>query len=67
MKITFSREEVEEIVLAHVRRAYGADLNHVDLSSIYSRDFATVTYEEPQQQELPVAGLKAQLPVAEEA
>lgn len=47
MKITFTREEVEEVLLAHVRRNFTQDLNTVELRNIYSAEYAVVTYEPP--------------------
>jgi hypothetical protein len=48
MKISFTRDEVKDIILAHVHRAITTSVNTVDLaSSYYSGEYATVTYEEP--------------------
>jgi hypothetical protein len=42
MKIVFTQKEVEDIVLAHVQRQYGAKVDVVDMTT-YSYDFCTVT------------------------
>lgn len=56
MKITFTREEVEEIVLAHVAQNYGAaKLNTVEVFDRYSGAFCQVTYVEPEPVAAPVA------------
>lgn len=58
MKVTFTRDEVQEIVLAHVARTIGANLNHVELSSsYYSAEYATVSRVEPEPEVEPIVDL----------
>ena len=47
MKICFTQEEVEAIVLAHVQKFY-AEANTATISS-YRTDFCTVAYEAPEE------------------
>lgn len=50
MKVTLTRKEVEQIVLAHIQQSIpSADLNTCEISDRWSSDFCTVTHEEPQQ------------------
>ena len=56
MKIQFSEQEVERIVLDYVNRTHNVNLNTVTINhySRYSDGFCVVTYDEPKAEE-PVA------------
>lgn len=58
MKICFTQEEVEAIVLAHVQKFY-AEANTATISS-YRADFCTVSYEAPQEPAAVVVSIDAQ-------
>ena len=53
MKICFTQEEVEAIVLAHVQKFY-AEANTATISS-YRTDFCTVAYDAPEPAAVVVA------------
>lgn len=56
MKISFTREEIAEIVLAHVHRALTPDANRVEFVNSYGGDYAVVTFEPPvHEPELPLS------------
>jgi len=47
VKIVFTKAEVEDIILMHVRRKFGISMDRVDLSS-YIGDFCVVSQVEEQ-------------------
>lgn len=48
MKVTFTKKEVEHIVLEFVQRNLAKELNSVHFSH-YSIDYCTVTVEQPEE------------------
>jgi hypothetical protein len=51
MKIIFTKEEIKEIILAHVHRECFEEFNDIEIKNWNSDEFATVTYIEPTIQE----------------
>jgi hypothetical protein len=47
MKIIFTKEEIKEIILAHVHRECFEEFNDIEIKNWNSDEFATVTYIEP--------------------
>ena len=45
MKIVFTKAEVQDIIIMHVRRKFGMSVDRVDLSA-YMTDFCVVTQAE---------------------
>lgn len=46
MKIIYTQEDVERIVLEYTERVHSAELNHVRISHYYS-DYCTVEWRDP--------------------
>jgi hypothetical protein len=51
MKIIFTKEEIKEIILAHVHRESWEEFNTIEIQNWRTDEFAIVTYVEPTIQE----------------
>jgi hypothetical protein len=47
MKIIFTKEEIKEIILAHVHRESWEEFNTIEIHNWNTDEYATVTYVEP--------------------
>jgi hypothetical protein len=50
MKIIFTKEEIKEIILAHVHRESCEEFNTIEIHNWDADEYATVTYVEPTQE-----------------
>jgi hypothetical protein len=51
MKIIFTKEEIKEIILAHVHRESCEEFNTIEIHNWDADEYATVTYVEPTTEE----------------